>query len=138
LADTARARFFKCQFGESRSCHIEELESLIDRWEPHLRGRPQPLHSKTGHAWTAPSHEDEEMRLRFARDVSGWVDRLVKQYGVHRLVVFAPPRFLPDLRRSWVENHHIVEEHEAELMHLTRAQVADHPAVRSALGLARR
>jgi hypothetical protein len=82
-------------------------------------------------------HGEEEEQRRFVREVVPWLkhasDELASQGG--RLTTFAAPKFLGLLREyCGPADAARLDLREDELTHLLPHELAEHPAVRTALG----
>lgn len=158
-ADGRRASLFACTTTLGGELHVDHIRSLEnghereqDRHRPTLLGGSERRGTagRSG-AHAAPhsvsqNHAAEEDQLRYAREVGEWLVNESRELGIAagaggggaggpkgRISVFAPPKLLGLLRDRMVDLRAVAEFHEAELSHLSPAELAAHPAVRNAL-----
>ena len=80
------------------------------------------------------SDDERHKRQWFAQRTVDWLEHKLKGRELHRLVVFAPPQLLGDIRRQHFNfGPKIVHTCRGNLAHLQAGQLARHPAVREAL-----
>lgn len=116
--------------------HIDHIDQLESSWEGHERGRPSPLKGKSHHTHASPGHEPEEQRRRFAHELSDWLGKQVARREIDQLTVFAPPRFLSDLRRTCpAQLAERLSEQPVDLINLPNPELHRHPAIRQLIGL---
>ena len=103
---------------------------LVRRDAGHEHTRPSPLTGKAGNSYASVGHEVEEERIRFAREVAGWLQEKVRRFGIAHLDLFSPPRFLGAFRKVCSPQlFDRIETHQADLMKLSEAGLAAHPAI---------
>lgn len=161
VVDAREARLLRLEMAFGDRPHVAEEGRLQSRWEDeHEHGRPAMLGRASAGLAPGPGpgagprpshasrgHEREEERLRFARDIRGWLDTEGRRRGLANLIVFAAPRVFGDLR-SLLEATTVaagdatvgdpgrgpaIALHEAELTHLAADELARHPAIRRAI-----
>lgn len=116
--------------GEDHHVRFEESGEITNTHEPHEHGRPSPKKGKGSHQNVPWSHDEEELRKRYARDVATWLASEVDKQAIMRVVVFAPAHLLGALRREWSpELARRVEEHVGDLSHLSLRELAHHPVI---------
>jgi protein required for attachment to host cells len=111
-----------------------EAERLANAWTPHEHGRPSSRTGRSGHTYASQGHEEETMMTRYAHDVASWLDRSVERQQVERIIVFAAPRLMGALRKSWTARlAPRVLEQTIDLGGLQPGKLTRHPAVTTAL-----
>lgn len=76
VLDARRARRLLLSRTPRGSLHVEELDRLQESWDEKQHQRPSML-SARGRSFASTSHEREERRQRFAREVARWLRRAV-------------------------------------------------------------
>jgi len=136
--DERTAHLYRCAPDESGRWTLELRDSLRNTEEDsHEHHRPTQLGrgpAGTSPHTVTPAHEHEEERQRFAHEVVGWLSTHADPDS-HPLV-FAPPRFLGELRSQEARLSHGIELHPGELCGLGPKQLARQPAVIEALNAA--
>jgi len=134
VVDEGGGRLLQCTIVPPGRPHLEERRKITNRDPGHEHGRPSPLKGKGTNCYASQGHEAEEDRSRFARKVADWLAREIEALRIHKLAVFAPPRFHGALRkfRSAELALHL-EEHHRDLAGLPPASLVKHPAVRRLL-----
>ena len=74
LVDARRARRFHVLRTSRGSLHLDESERLDEHWDEKEHHRPSML-SAHGRSYASVSHEREERRQRFGREVCAWLER---------------------------------------------------------------
>ena len=123
LADAEHCRLLRCQLAKRGTQHVDEYEALENTFPEHEYLRPQ-----TGDGMT---HDVEEKERRFAGRIVERLQENVKKHEIDRLVIFAPPRMLGELRKAssrLLAGH--LKELEGNLIRLGAGQLAEHPMVR--------
>lgn len=137
--DSRRARMFRCRPTEQHGWRLEEAEvALRNPWEDaHERGRPSylPKAPQAGPQTSAgEDRQEEEAQRRFARNVASWIDGSLRKVENPPLVCFCPAKILGEIRDSLPQQSRSqVRFCQLELSKLHPAQLAEHPAVNSAL-----
>lgn len=110
--------------------HYEQIDTLDNEWEAHQHHRPSPLRSKDNHSHAAPPKEDATLRRHFAKDVAEWVEKKMHAHDVPALELFAPPRFLGELRKVMPDGlRSNLREHEGDLVYMGPSELQKHPGV---------
>lgn len=137
--DARRARMFRCHPTRQHAWRLEEAEvALRNPWEQaHERGRPNymPKGPQAGpHHAATEGRQEEEGQRRFAKDVAGWLDAHLKNVSQVPVVCFGPAKFLGSVRDA-LPRHALtsVVFRDLELSQMQPSQLAQHPAVHSAL-----
>ncbi len=136
LVDEGRGRLLSGQPVPAGKFHLEEVESIDNRWEEHQHQHPSARVGREGHAYASPGHEPEEMMRRDAKDMAEWLEARLEKHGIERVHVFAPPRFLGVLRDQF--SPHVrerVEEHHGDLVPVEMVGLMHHPAILEVLGV---
>lgn len=136
LADAKRARLLTCQRARLGRTHLEEKAELAFDWPGHEHNRPMPLAGKSANTYAATRHDIEEELRRFARQVADWLVDRCRTLAIDRVQLFAPPRFLAELRKALpgVLNVELFE-HGTDLINLPSGQLHAHRAIRELIGL---
>lgn len=114
---------------------LDEQDAIHNQWEQHQRGRPSPLSGKDGRSYASVGHEDEQMAQRFAKDVVKWLEKQTAKRDIDRLAVFAPPRFLGELRKAYPASlAGRIEEREGDYVNMRNGELLGNPAIREAIG----
>lgn len=137
VVDEHGGRLLHGAVSEYDRLHIEVKDAILDTWEEHQHGRPAALGERPmpqgeygGHTFASFTHEDDARRTRFAAEVARWLEDRASTYGIDRVSVFAPDRFLGSLRRAWPPRlAERIDEHHAELTNLDPGDLARHPAI---------
>jgi protein required for attachment to host cells len=145
-ADGRQANLYFFKRTPGGELHIDHVRSLVNPHErEHERHRPSLLGGSErrggmGHssASAAPhsvsqGHGEEEEQRRFVLEVKSWLRQAEKELALHRLTLFAAPRFLGLLREHMGDRASISDLLEGELTKLTPQELSHHPAVRRAL-----
>jgi len=135
LADERRARLISVDRNPNGFVRVTERNTIENEQTGHQHGRPSPLKGKSEHTHAAFPEENPALARRFAKKVAEWAERECKGAGVERLEVFAPTRFLSDLRNNWSNRAPVSEEteHQAEIAHLDTGRLTKHKLVRGLL-----
>lgn len=129
LADSAKARLIECERVAMGRCHVQEKEALRATPLGHEHGRPT-LTSSDGHSGSPGEHEGDEQMHRFARALADWIPPKVKEHGIEKLALFAPPKFLGALRRLGLPRQvQGLTEWHGELSSMDAPTLARHPAI---------
>lgn len=103
---------------------------IVRRDEGHERTRPSPLTGRSGNSYASVGHDAEEELSRYAREVAAWLEEKVRRFGIAHLDLFTPPRFLGTFRKVCrPQLFERIETHQADLMKLSEAGLAAHPAI---------
>jgi protein required for attachment to host cells len=130
VVDGGRARLLTGGRVPPGRFHVEERESIENHSEEHEHGRPSPRAGRSGNSYASEGHEDEHQLRRFAKQVVAWVDGHLARHPGGRVTLFAPPRFLGELRKLFPPAlASRIDERQADLTHLSAAGLAKHPAV---------
>lgn len=145
VADERTARLVSLERVPRGRWRGRERSSLESRWEDYhehqrpsaLGGRSAPAHEHLSPGFSeAEAHEE---RRRFARDVLEWIEqgrRSIVPDDEQPVTVFAAPGFFGVLREELERgDRHRPQVHELELTRLRPEDLAEHPAVRRALGI---
>jgi protein required for attachment to host cells len=122
LADAEHCRLLCCRLTEQGTPHVDEYDALENTFPEREHLRPQ-----TGDGMT---HDVEEKERRFAGKIVETLQENAKKHEIDRLVIFAPPRLLGELRKAssrLLAGH--LKELEGNLMRLDAGQLAEHPMV---------
>ncbi len=131
LADERHAFLVQVDPGREGYCHVQELDRLVEHWEPREHTRPSPLGNKKGHDYASFHHEAEERLTRFAHELSRWVGKQVQAHQIKQLTLFAPPKLMGTLRPMWgARLSKRINEHEADLAHRPPNRLAEHQAIK--------
>ena len=128
LTDAEHCRLLCCRLTEQGTQHIDEYDALENKFPERERMRPQ-----TGDGMT---HDVEERERRFAGMIVENLQENVNKHEIDRLVIFAPPHMLGELRKAssgLLAGH--LKELQGNLMHLDAGQLAEHPMVRELVRL---
>jgi hypothetical protein len=113
VVNGGRGRLLKCGRVPPGRLHVDEVSAVEHEPELHEHVRPSPRSGKSGNTYASGGHEDE--------------------YRIP-IQLFAPPRFLGELRKLYGPLlTRRIEEHQADLTHLSAAALAKHPAVAALL-----
>lgn len=132
-----RGRLIKAQPVTGR-WHTEQVNEIRNQWEDyHEHGRPEGLSKgrgmlakSEGYAFAAGSHDKEEMKRRFARDVAQWLMRQIRRYGIESIDLFAPPSFLGNLREELPRRlNGLIREHQGQLNSISVTELPAHAAI---------
>ena len=130
IVDAGRGRLLKCTRVAHGRLHVAEVSAIENDNEEHEHGRPSPRTGKSGNTYASGGHEDEHQIRRFAKEVVGWIEEHVAKIDCRTVRLFAAPRFLGELRKLYSSGlNGRLDEHLADLTHLTPAGLAKHPAV---------
>jgi hypothetical protein len=142
VVDQRIARLVSLQKEPGGRWHAEERGTLESRWEDyHEHHRPDALggRSAPAHEHLSPGFsetEGQEERSRFARDVVRWLEHDRKVLSDEQgLTLFAASGFVGALLAELEKLHRCPEVHELELTRLRPEELAEHPAVRRAVGI---
>ena len=120
---------------------LEVKDHLKNEWKEHEHGRPTGLSrtevglrktgvSKTKYQFAQPHHEDEEFRHQFAKEVTQWLEKRIRDHKIERLAVIAPAKVLGELRDLWPKAvQPMIEEHEQDLSWIGEGDLVKHPAI---------
>ncbi len=142
-----RGRLIKAATEPAGRWRTEQIDEIRNRWEGyHERGRPVGLSkgngrrgTSEGYSFAAGSHDGEEMRRRFARDVSRWLIRHIKRQSMESVDVFAPPSILGTLRDEMPRNlNGRIRVHQGQLNPIGVGKLPEHSAISSLLPRRRR
>lgn len=97
LASDQRARLFQMDIRPPGHPHIEECDAIEFEWEGREHGRPA-LSDRRGHSYAVSSHEADEDRHRFVRQLVRWLPGAMQSHAIDRLTLFAPPKTVGVLR----------------------------------------
>lgn len=144
VADAARARIYTFEELAAPPGHpTQELRECVDLINPERRSRPSDLLSETrpgadrtpsGRVHAVSDRREGHMRdldRRFAADMTDAIHRLIREEGLHRLLLVASPRMLGYLREALeplVRSGITVEHLERNLTRLSTPQLQDHLA----------
>lgn len=134
VLDQRRALLLRGRLDKLGRAHLELLDKLENEEQPREHGRPSPLGGKAGHAYASFHHEEEELRNRHAKAVSKWLAKAVQDQSIPRLRLYAPAPLLGSMRQHLP--HHLaakIDDHEGEFASLTPNEMAQQPAILSAL-----
>lgn len=99
--------------------------------QAHERGRPSPRRGRQGNSYASAGHEPETFVHRYAKEVAAWIEQ---KLGKDRAMLFAPPRFLGELREVLPARLSArIDEHEGDLGYMSPADLARHPLVAAVL-----
>ncbi len=130
VADAGIGRFCECSRTKTGRLHVDELSIIEYQTEEHEHGRPSPRAGKNGNAYASVGHEDSHQLHRFAKEFTGWLEGNMRKLDVAKLPIFAPPRFLGELRKVYgAQLVKRIEELQADLTGLSTAALAKHPSV---------
>jgi hypothetical protein len=120
---------------------LELVEVLTSPWKDfHEHGRPNALgkgpSANAAQHFAGEGHEREELERRFAGEVAAWIARRSAETPDAAMVAFADPRFLGQLRTACAALRLEVTVERGEFSWLRPAELAAHPAIRTALGSA--
>lgn len=118
---------------------LELSEVLKSPWEDfHEHTRPSALgkgpSANAAQHFAGGGHEREELERRFAGEVAAWIARKTAEAPDAALVAFADPRFLGHLRTACAALRLEAAVERGEFSWLRPAELAAHPAIRTALG----
>ena len=146
VSDSRKASLFSGLLSRERvdalpRVRLELDEVLKSPWEGfHEHGRPSELgKGPSANAAQRPAsegHEREELERRFAGEVAAWIARRAADSPDAALAAFADPRFLGHLRTACTALRLDVPVERGEFSWLRAAELAAHPAIRTALGAA--
>jgi hypothetical protein len=127
-------KLLRSSIADDGHAHFRACGEITNTQEAHQHGRPSPKKGKGGHTYVSWRHEEEELRRRYAGEVSRWLAKRTKEFRVRQLLVFAPARLLGALREAWTpELGRCIEEHVGDLSYLTLRELAQHPVIASCL-----
>ncbi len=130
VADAGIGRFCECSRTKTGRLHVDELSMIENHTEEHEHGRPSPRVGKAGNTYASVGHEDSYQLHRFAKEFASWLERNLEKLDVAKLPIFAPPRFLGELRKVYGPQLLTrIEELQADLTGLSTAALAKHPSV---------
>ena len=134
------ARLFRCRrsidTAHPTTWTLREMGAIANDWEnlqehrrPTLAGGSPGTHHAVG-----VNHGPEEEARRFMRDLAAWLEARCSEWKLGQLLVCANPRGIGSLRAAATPflSSRIVEI-PAELAILRESELAEHPAVASAL-----
>lgn len=127
VLDARRARRLLLTRTARGSLHVEELDRLLETWDEKQHHRPSML-SARGRSFASNSHEREERRQRFARDVARWLRRSLPDG--RDIPVLCPTPLLGALRRELGPRLAArLELRSCDLGWLNRRELAGHAAI---------
>lgn len=130
VADSRRARLLRGHRTRHARAHVEEQARVEEQFAEAEHARPSPRAGAAGHSYASRSHESEERLARFARDAWQFVQHKARELALPQVVLCAPARVLGALRRATPKGLSFdLVEHEADLAHLSEAELAAHPAI---------
>ncbi len=130
VADAGIGRFCQCSRTKTGRLHVDELSIIEYHAEEHEHGRPSPRAGKNGNAYASAGHEDSYQLHRFAKEFAVWLEANLQKLDVAKLPLFAPPRFLGELRKVYgPQLIKRIEELQADLTGLSMSALARHPSV---------
>lgn len=128
--DEQRGILWRGSLTSMDSEHYERVDTLTNEWEEHQHQRPSPLRLKDQHSHAAPPRENETLRHHFAKDVVNWTAKKLREHDIEELNLFAPPRFLGELRKVWPNRlRDRLAEHEGDLGYMGAGELKKHPVV---------
>jgi hypothetical protein len=140
--DERQATLFRGTSEPSGRLRLADAGMLLSRWlDFHERHRPAMLgYGPSANArqhFADEGHEREEASRRFAGEVAQWIRELAEHEPERRVIAFAAPRFLGNLRRALEDRRDPRDRHgemhlfRSELSRLRASELAAHPAVRA-------
>jgi protein required for attachment to host cells len=131
VVDSSGGRLLHGAVSAQHRVRFEETSTIQNQHLPHEHGRPTMRRNSTlGHTLQAPGHEDEEMLMRFARDVTSWLQTSFDAARHGRVTVLAPARLVGALRKELpvaLASHVATEV--ADLASVATTQLGDHPLI---------
>ena len=140
--DERQATLFRGTSEASGRLRLADAGMLLSRWsEFHERHRPSMLgfgpSANARQHFAHTGHEREEASRRFAGEVAQWIRGLAEHEPERRVIGFAAPRVLGELRRALEDRRDPRDSHgeihlfRSELSTLRASELAAHPSVRA-------
>jgi protein required for attachment to host cells len=130
VVDRGKGRLLRVGMLPAGRVHVDEVDAIEGPPDEHEHGRPSPRTARGGYTYASGGHETEQQIHRFAKEVAAWIGRKLEEHRIDRLDLFSSPRLLGELRKlypaTWDGR---VREHQADLTHVTPAELSKHPAV---------
>jgi len=135
-ADARGAKLLRCGVAPPGRCHVELADSLVYETHPHNHDRTNPVAGRRDRISRPQGHESENQLHQIAKQLTAWLERNVNDRRLERVVVFAPPKLLGVLRKTYPPAlNSRLRAREADLAHLDAHALAHHPTVRQLIGL---
>ena len=146
VSDSRKASLYSGSLSRERADALPRVrlalaEVLKSPWEDfHEHGRPSALgkgpSANASQHFAGEGHEPAELERRFAGEVAAWIGRRSRETPEAAVVAFADPRFLGHLRNACATHRVEAAIERGEFSWLRPAELAAHPAIRTALGSA--
>jgi protein required for attachment to host cells len=103
IVDAAHARLYSSEPRDGDEAQLREERDLVSPGrQAHGRFSDKPARAPGGNHAAKDDHRDDnlhEQDARFARDVIGEIDRIVRERAYGQVIVVASPKMLGELRR---------------------------------------
>jgi len=140
IVDAAHARLYSYEPGDNNEPGLREERDLVSPGrQAHGMFSDHPARAPGDNHGTKDDHRGDhlhELDLRFARDVVGEIERLVRERGLAHVIVVATPKMLGELRQvdePLRKDGIVLDEVQQDLAWLTPPQIHDHLAAMSLL-----
>ena len=139
VSDPRQASLFRGTIESPARIRLTTSESLANPWMIHaadFQEHQRPTMLERGYSNTARQHgaavghESLELESEFALEIARWIHTQRAASPSSAVAVFAPPRFLGQLRNALTPLVGAIELFRGEFAGLTREEVASHPTIR--------